>query len=106
MSPKFKKGDIICIADENDPRYAQKGFYEITDVREDGYALYSSQLDKTWFPEDLRTVISLGKESDYPERWDFDSAQVFIDSLYRVATDVEAILYAKRDPNGADPSKV
>ena len=90
---KFKKGDIITLADKNDAMYG-KSFYRIENIHNDLYEIYSFQENEIYSTELVEEYLNSLRQND--KRFRSLEPYLIFEQLYRLANKIERVLYARR----------
>jgi len=85
---KFKYGDIIRIADQEDPAFERHHFYKVIEVQRNGYKIQSMQTGELRTHKQLKRWIK-----SHPAG--FKNMREFIDNSYRLVTEAEIVLYGR-----------
>lgn len=101
---KFKVGDVLTVTDPKDPSHFKRFQLVIGTLPvEDGlipYSLKSLQTGRIMGPQELNVAIpdmmEADKRGEYTFRsiqQDYSSAKGYFESMYRVLTDEEAVIF-------------
>ena len=88
---KFKVGDFIRIADENDMGYRYNHLYKVLKVTDTGYELLSLRYDRVYTEEFLLSAINNVLKNDKG----YTTVIEFYDNYCRLATPQEIVLHGR-----------